>query len=391
MRRAAALAAAALALGAAGCSGDDDNGGEQDAAAREVTTTKVEVVEGVGSEGGFDPGGIYERLSPGVVTVISIFKDGGPSILDSGGEGGQGSGFVLDGRGYIATNAHVVTTAGDSGTVRAEEVYVGFADGNRVKAEIVGDDPNADVALLKVDPRDLKLTPLRLGTPDTIAVGEPVAAIGSPFGEEQSLSIGVISAVDRNIQSLTRFQIGNAIQTDAAINPGNSGGPLLDSRGRVIGINAQIKSQSGGGEGVGFAIPVDAVRRSLRELRTQGRVDYGYLGVSSVVIWPQLADRLDLDAVGAALVEDVEPASPAEEADIRGGEGSITFQGQPRIPVGGDVILSVNGRRLTPANDLADLVGGLAAGNSVKLGVLRDGDRRTVELELGRRAAAPPE
>ena len=390
MRRAAALAAAALVLGAAGCSGDDDNGGEQDAAAREVTTTKVEVVEGVGREGGFDPRGIYERLSPGVVTVISIFEDA-PSILDSGGERGQGSGFVLDGRGYIATNAHVVTTAGDSGTVRAEEVYVGFADGNRVKAEIVGDDPNADVALLKVDPRDLKLTPLRLGTPETIAVGEPVAAIGSPFGEEQSLSIGVISAVDRNIQSLTRFTIGNAIQTDAAINPGNSGGPLLDSRGRVIGINAQIKSQSGGGEGVGFAIPVDAVRRSLRELRGRGRVDYGYLGVSSFAIWPQLAERLDLDAVGAALVEEVEPASPAEEAGIQGGEDTITFQGQPQIPTGGDVILSVNGRRLTPANDLADLVGALGAGDSVKLEILRDGDRRTVELELGRRTAAAPE
>ncbi len=139
-------------------------------------------------------------------------------------------------------------------------MFVEFADGNRVPAEIVGDDPNADVALLKVDPAGLRLTPLQLGSSDSIQVGEPVAAIGSPFGERQSLSIGVISAVDRNIESLTRFQIGNAIQTDAAINPGNSGGPLLDARGRVIGVNAQIKSESGGGEGVGFAIPVDAVR-----------------------------------------------------------------------------------------------------------------------------------
>ena len=389
MRRAVLLAAAALAL-AAGCSGDDEGGGSPDAASREVTTTKVEVVNGVGREGGFDAGQIYERLSPGVVTILSIFEDG-PSLLEDGGEGGQGSGFVLDGKGYIATNAHVVTTDGDSGPAQAEEVYVGFADGNRVRAEIVGADPNSDVALLKVDPGDLKLTPLRLGSPATIAVGEPVAAIGSPFGEERSLSIGVISAVDRNIQSLTRFQIGNAIQTDAAINPGNSGGPLLDSRGRVIGINAQIKSQSGGGEGVGFAIPVDAVRRSLRELRSKGRVDYGYLGVSSLVIWPQLAERLDIDAAGAALVEQVESGSPAQEAGIRGGSSSITFQGRPQIPVGGDVIVSVNSRRLSQSDDLADLVSALGAGDSVELELLRDGERRTVDVELGRRTAAAPE
>jgi S1-C subfamily serine protease len=388
VRRATALAAAALALLAHGCSGDDE--GEKAAASREVTTTKVEVVEGVGRRGAFDAGGIYRRLSPGVVTVLSIFENG-PSILEDGGEGGQGSGFVLDGQGHIATNAHVVTTEGDSGSERAEEVYVAFADGNRVRAEIVGDDPNADVALLKVDPRDLKLTPLALGTPKTIEVGEPVAAIGSPFGEEQSLSIGVISALDRNIRSLTRFQIGDAIQTDAAINPGNSGGPLLDSRGRVIGINAQIKSQTGGGEGVGFAIPVDAVRRSLRELRRRGRVDYGYLGVSSMLIWPQLAERLGLDAVGAALVDDVEAGSPAEGAGIHAGEERITFQGQPQITVGGDVILSVNGRRVTQSDDLADLVGALSAGDTVRLGLLRDGERRTVEVELGRRGAVPPE
>ena len=142
----------------------------------------------------------------------------------------------------------------------------------------MGDDPNADVALLKIDPAGLKLTPLRWAARDDLTVGAPVAAIGSPFGERQSLSVGVISALDRTIESLTAFQIGDAIQTDAAINPGNSGGPLLSARGRVLGINSQIKSTSGGGEGVGFAIPVDTVRRSLRELRENGKVDYGYLG-----------------------------------------------------------------------------------------------------------------
>ena len=230
MRRALALLLAAAALVGAGCSsGDDTGGGNDGGGAQKVTTTHVNVVERVGREGAFDPAEIYRRLAPGVVTVLSVFS-GGNSLL-GGGEGGQGSGFVLDGKGYIATNAHVVTSESDD--KKASQVYVEFSDGNRVKAQIVGVDLNADVALLKVEPDGLSLTPLTLGESHNLAVGEPVAAIGSPFGERQSLSIGVISAIDRNIDSLTRFKIGDAIQTDAAINPGNSGGPLLDAHGRV--------------------------------------------------------------------------------------------------------------------------------------------------------------
>jgi S1-C subfamily serine protease len=382
VRRTAAVILAALGLASAGCdSGDDGSGGAPD----EVTTTRVRVLESIGREGGFDPGQIYQRFAPGVVTVISIFEGG---LLDTeSGEGGQGSGFVLDGEGYVATNAHVVTTSTGADGKRAENVFVEFSDGNRVPAEIVGDDPNADVALLKLETGGLSLTPLRLGRSSGIEVGEPVAAIGSPFGENQSLSIGVVSAVDRSIESLTRFQIGNAIQTDAAINPGNSGGPLLDARGRVIGINAQIKSESGGGEGVGFAIPVDAVRRSLRELRRRGRVSYGYLGVSSLVLWPQAAKRLGLDVRDGAVVQRVEPNSPAEEAGLRAGDGEIEFQATP-IPTGGDVIVAVGGRRLTRRDDLADVISARRAGERVNLQVLRDGERRTVEIELGQR---PPD
>jgi S1-C subfamily serine protease len=383
VRRTAAATLAALGLAGAGCDSSDDGGA---GAPDKVTTTRVQVVEGIGRTGGFDPGQIYERLSPGVVTVISIFEGG---VLDAeSGEGGQGSGFVLDGEGYVATNAHVVTTSGASGTdsKRAEKVFVEFSDGNRVPAEIVGDDPNADVALLRLESGGLALTPLALGTSKSIHVGEPVAAIGSPFGENQSLSIGVVSAVDRTIESLTRFQIGNAIQTDAAINPGNSGGPLLDARGRVIGINAQIKSKSGGGEGVGFAIPVDAVSRSLRELRARGRVSYGYLGVSSLVLWPQAAQRLGLNVRDGAVVQRVEPDSPAEEAGLRAGDEEVEFQATP-VPTGGDVIVAVDGRRLTRANDLADVISSRGAGERVKLELVRDGERRTVEVELGQRPA----
>jgi S1-C subfamily serine protease len=387
-RRAAALAVAGLLL-AAGCdASDDDEGGSgaQTTGRSEVTTTRVQVVEGLGREGGFDPAQIYDRLSPGVVTILSIFN-GGASLLEDGGEGGQGSGFVIDGDGYIATNAHVVTTDQGDGTKEADQVYVEFLDGNRVPAEIVGDDPNADVALLKINPEGLSLTPLELGESHTISVGEPVAAIGSPFGERQSLSIGVISALDRTIRSLTQFEIGDAIQTDAAINPGNSGGPLLDAEGRVIGINAQIKSQSGGGEGVGFAVPVDAVRRSLGELREKGRVDYGYLGVETLTIWPQLAERIDLDVNTGALVQTIVEDSPAEDAGLEDGNEEISFQGQDEITVGGDLIVAVDGRRLTREHDLADEISAHGTGEKVELTLLRDGERRTLEVELGRRPA----
>jgi S1-C subfamily serine protease len=391
VRRAAAAAAAALLLAAAGCSsggGDGQNGGS--GAPSEVTTTRVQVVEGLGGNGGgangFDPSAIYDRLSPGVVTILSIFGGRG-SLLEDGGEGGQGSGFVIDGDGHIATNAHVVTTERRNGTARANSVYVEFSDGNRVAADIVGDDPNADVALLKVDPAGLALTPLRLGHSGSLTVGQPVAAIGSPFGERQSLSVGVVSALDRTIRSLTRFQIGDAIQTDAAINPGNSGGPLLDAHGRVIGINAQIQSQSGGGEGVGFAIPVDAVRRSLRELRDSGRVDYGYLGVETLTIWPQLAERLGLDVDTGALVQNVVDGSPAEDARIRPGEDTISFQGQTNIATGGDLIVAVDGKPLTREHDLADEVSAHRAGDRVRITLIRDGGRRTLEIELGKRPA----
>ena len=369
------LALAAAGLAVAGCNSDDGGGS---GGAQKVTTTNVKVVEGIGRQGGFDPAEIYRRLSPGVVTALSVFGDSS-SLLDS--EGGQGSGFVLDGKGYIATNAHVVTS--ESGD-RAREVFVEFSDGNRVKATVVGVDLNADVALLKVEPQGLSLTPLRLGVSHNLVVGEAVAAIGSPFGERQSLSIGVVSALDRNIDSLTRFKIGDAIQTDAAINPGNSGGPLLDGHGQVIGINAQIKTQSGGGEGVGFAVPVDAVKRSLHALREHGRVDYGYLGVSALPLWPQLADRIDINVRNGALIQEIESGSPAEKAGLRAGHDEIDFEAQ-RVTIGGDVIVAVDGRPLTRTDDLADRISSLSTGDEVELDVLRDGKHKNVKVRLGNR------
>jgi S1-C subfamily serine protease len=385
MRRLAILAALALVAGCGG--GDDDRpsgGGGGDEPRSE--TTRVEVIENSGGEGGFDPKAIYESEAPGVVTVISLFGDTGlDAVLGEGGNGGGvGSGFVLNGEGEIATNAHVVTTGEGDSIRRAREVYVEFADGNQVEAEIVGADPNADIAMLRIDPQGLKLRPLPLGESSSVEVGEPVAAIGSPFGEKQSLSVGVISAIDRSIQSLTNFAISGAIQTDAAINPGNSGGPLVDGEGRVVGVNQQIKSTSGGGEGVGFAVPIDAVKRSLDMLRKDGTADYAYLGVSSVELYPQLVEKFDLDVDKGAWVQVVNAGGPAEKAGIRGGGSPVEFQAQPFRP-GGDVITKVDGKAVEDSSDLADLIADYEPGQKIPLEVHRGDDVREIEVTLGER------
>jgi S1-C subfamily serine protease len=346
-----------------------------------VAKTRVRVIEGIGAKGGFDPGTIYRRLAPGVVTIIS---DRGAAS----GPTGLGSGFVLDGKGYLATNAHVIRSDPPK-LERAKSVYVKFGDGNLVQAQVVGDDLNADVALLKVNPAGLTLTPLPLGPSGKLSVGAPVAAIGSPFGESQSLSVGVISATGRDIESLTAFQIGNAIQTDAAINHGNSGGPLIDAHGQVIGINSQIQSTGGGGEGVGFAVPADAVRRSLRELRAKGHVDYAFLGVTTQELYPQLAQRLGFPTQHGALVANVESGSPADKAGIKAGEAKISFQGQKDIPQGGDAIVAVDGKPLTESAALPNVISLKSPGDEVRLTVLRGAARRTVTVALAPRPNKP--
>jgi S1-C subfamily serine protease len=380
-----ALLALLAVVALVGC-GDDGNDAPDREEGGDSETTRVEVIESSGAEGGFDAKAIYESESPGVVTVISLFGSGGLESILGGeeGGGGVGSGFVLNGEGEIATNAHVVSTGEGSALQRAKEVYVEFADGNQVEAEIVGADPNADIALLKIDPAGLKLRPLPLGESASVEVGEPVAAIGSPFGERQSLSVGVISAVDRSIESLTNFAISGAFQTDAAINPGNSGGPLVDSEGRVIGVNQQIKSRSGGGEGVGFAVPVDAVKRSIEMLREDGEARYAYLGVSSVELYPQLIDRFELDADKGAWVQEVNPGGPAEDAGLRGGGAPVTFQAQSFRP-GGDVITKVDGRPVEDSSDLANVISEFEPGQEVTLEIHRDGETRELKVKLAER------
>jgi S1-C subfamily serine protease len=376
-----------LSIALSACGGGDSNSNDT----RTVETTKVKVVEGSGEKGTFDASAIYKRLSNGVVTVISLFGKTNDleSLLGGNGSAGQGSGFVLDDHGYIATNAHVITEGRGKGIKKAREVYVQFGDGNQVSAKIVGYDPNSDVGLIKVDPSGLELVPLKLGRSSAAEVGEPVLAIGSPFGEEQSLSVGVISATDRTIEALTDFQIGNAIQTDAAINHGNSGGPLLNSQGEVIGINSQIRSAGGGSEGVGFAVPSDTVRHSIGQLRSSGTVRYAYLGVSSQALYPQLAKRLDLPVKEGALVVEVVKGGPADKAGIKGGGKEIRFQ-TTLVKLGGDVITKVNGQAVTARHDISELISRLQPGDTISLEVYRGGDRRTVQVKLGERPADLP-
>jgi S1-C subfamily serine protease len=394
MTRAALALLAVLALVGTGCSlggGDDEGGGSGGGGdERTTTTTRVEVIDGLGDDGGgFEPQRIYKEEAPGVVTVISLF--GGDSLEDLGdASGGVGSGFVLSGKGEIVTNAHVVTTGEVPDLREARQVYVEFADGNQVEADVRGYDPDSDLALLDVDPKGLTLRPLPLGSSDEVRVGTPVAAIGSPFSERQSLSVGVVSAVDRSISGLTAFQIAGAIQTDAAINPGNSGGPLVDAEGRVIGINQQIKTNSGGGEGVGFAVPIDVAKRALEQLRDDGEVDYAYLGVETVPIYPQLRDRFDLPVGRGAWVQTVVDDGPAADAGVRGGGDRQTLFQVRSYREGGDVITSIDGRPVDDPDDLSRAVALLDPGQTVRVEAWRDGERRELRIKLGDRPLSGP-
>jgi S1-C subfamily serine protease len=376
MRLALALALPLAAL--AGCGGSSHT-------TTIVRTSTVQVVQpsvdhAAAASGGFDVAALYRRESPGVVTVISLG-------LGSGGAG-LGSGFVISGSGEVLTNAHVVTSGTGSHIHRAGQVYVKFADGNQVPARIVGYDPNADVALLRIDPSGLALRALPLGTTAHLQVGAPVAAIGSPFGEEQSLSVGVVSATQRSIDSLTGFKIEGAIQTDAAINHGNSGGPLLDASGRVLGINSQIESGTDANSGVGFAVPIDTVRRSLAQLRRSGTVRYAYLGIQTLEVYPQLAARFHLGATHGAYLDEVLPGGPAAKAGLHGAGGSPAPFQAARFRPGGDVITKVGPTAIRRAADVSLALTRYEPGQTVPITVVRGGHARIVRVRLGER---PPD
>ena len=337
----------------------------------------------------FDPATVYQSRSGGVVTIYAYFDNRPPSE-----HAAQGSGFVISREGYILTSAHVVTTAGPdqgrSDPEAADSVYVGFRDRDRVKARVIGWDVFDDVAVLKVDPKAHALNPVPLGDSSRVVVGEPVAALGSPFGNESSLSVGVVSATRRSIASLTSgYDVADAIQTDAPITHGNSGGPLFDARGRVIGINAQINSNSGQSEGVGFAIPINAANRSFRQLVRNGRVAYAYVGINAEDLTPTIAKEFDYPVDRGAVIATVVPDSPGEHAGLRGGDERRTLNGFD-FRVGGDVVVQIGGTNVRSAADLVRIVSErLAPGQEIAFTVLRDGRRMVVPVELGERPRRP--
>jgi S1-C subfamily serine protease len=335
----------------------------------------------------FDPATIYESRSGGVVTIYAYFDDRPPSERAA-----QGSGFVISREGYILTSAHVVTTAGgdEREPKAADRVFVGFRDRDRVEATVVGWDVFDDVSVLKVDPKAHSVDPVPLGDSSRVVVGEPVAALGSPFGNESSLSVGVVSATRRSIDSLTSgYNVSDAIQTDAPITHGNSGGPLFDAQGRVIGINAQIRSESGQSEGVGFAIPINAAKRSFRQLVRNGRVAYAYVGVNAEDLTPTIARRFGYRVDRGAVIATVVPESPGEKAGLRGGSEERRLNGFD-FRVGGDVVVQIGARSIRSADDLVRIVSErLAPGQTVRFTIVRDGRRMAVPVRLGERPRRP--
>jgi len=329
------------------------------------------------SEGGAIPPvrEVYAQSSPGVVSVDVASSESGPS---------GGSGFVLDEQGYIATNQHVVD--------EAEKVSIEFASGVREEAEIVGEDPSTDVAVVKVDASEGLLEPLTLGDSATVGVGEPVVAIGNPLDVGISATTGIVRGIGRPIKAPDDYTIEDAIQTDAAINPGNSGGPLLDSRGTVIGVNAQIATESGGFEGVGFAIPIDTVKDVVGQLIATGEAVHGYIGVSmfsagidEVTAYTglskeQLAREYGLPGNGA-IVSEVTPGSPAAEAGIEGGTDK-EIEGIS-IPVG-DVVTGIGGRPVSSPDDVIEVVNASKPGDELTLTVVTPNeDPRRVDVTVG--------
>ena len=336
---------------------------------------------------GFDPHQIFAQRSTGVVTIFAVF--GSPS--SQAAVRTQGSGFVISPKGYILTNSHVITNAGEGAKVHAaDHLYVEFSDGDRIEAHAVGWDLFDDVGLVRVDPSLHHLTSVPLGDSAAIEVGAPVAAIGSPLGNETTLTVGVVSAIHRSIDAITvqKYKVVDAIQTDAPITHGNSGGPLLDARGRVIGINAQIDSANGGGNdsGIGFAIPINAAKNSVAQLIAKGKVTYAYVGISTEDMTPSLARALGYETPRGALIVGVNGGSPGDKAGLRGGSQDTDVLGRT-VSTGGDVIVQIDGRPVRGADDVVRFVSySVKPGDVAVFTIVRGGKQQRVPVKLGARA-----
>ena len=340
---------------------------------------------------------IYQRYAQGVVeieaTLTGVSGQGSfpfsfPFPLGPQTEQALGSGFVVSKDGYIITNAHVVSSNGHTAkTVKV--VFKGIGTQTRqVTGTVVGADNTSDVALIKVDPSKVgKLDVIPLGNSTTVQPGEPVVAIGNPLGYDFSITAGIVSATNRNLQSPNGSTIYDGIQTDAAINEGNSGGPLIDSSGHVIGINEQIATESGGNEGLGFAVPIDTAVNVMNQLRKSGSVSYAWLGIAGQTLTPDVAQALGLKTTEGVLVAQVLAGTPAAKAGLKGGTGQRSLQGQT-YKTGGDIITAIDGARLTSMDQLASAVAAHRPGDVVTLTIVRGSQTKDVKVTLGTRPSS---
>jgi len=332
---------------------------------------------------------LYARISPSVVNINVIGAVEGFSHPEVPGfpespfpeeffQRGLGSGFVIDTDGHIVTNNHVVEGA--------RRIQVRFSDDTEAEAEVVGTDPHTDLAVIKVDVPAAVLHPVELGDSDTLRVGQRAIAIGNPFGFERTVTTGIISAVGRVLRQSSGFSLPNLIQTDAAINPGNSGGPLLDSRGKVIGVNTIIFTSSGFSSGVGLAVPVNTVKRVVPELIENGHFAHPWLGIRGYSINSELAAALELPVDRGVLVGEVIRDGPSAQAGLRGGEREVLVEGfiEP-ISAGGDIVMAINDTEIRSMDDLTTYLESTVVGQEIKLTIIRDGDEKRLTVELDER------
>ncbi len=375
----AGAAAVAYGLGAHRASTTTSAASTQTAPTQTPTTTNT-----ANTSGSLSVGEVAKAVSPGVVEVDATesSSSGGSQTVPFGGGGSggtaeaEGTGFVIDTAGHIVTNEHVIQGA--------SSVTVTFDDQSTYKATIVGSDESTDLAVLKVNAPASVLHPLSFGDSSTVAVGDGVVAVGDPYQLDDTVTSGIVSAVGREITSPNNMPIENAIQTDAAINHGNSGGPLLNLDAKVIGITAQIQSQGGGNEGIGFAIPSSTVQSVTSQLIQTGKVEHALLGINVDTIPASLAGTIG-DASGVAVTR-VESGSGAAKASLKASTGTVTIAGV-HYPTGGDVITSVDGTTVTTAQQLRGIIDTHQPGDVVKLVVVRGGQSRTVSATLGTRPA----
>jgi len=321
---------------------------------------------------------IYQRDADGVAFIRSTIVQKTQSVFgfpQQQSSQATGSGFLIDNDGHILTNAHVVEGA--------KAVTVQLGNGAEQNAQVVGSDPSSDIALLKVDNTE-GAQPLQLGDSSKVQVGDPVVAIGNPFALDRTVTSGIVSALQRQIQAPNGFSISDVIQTDAAINPGNSGGPLIDGAGQVIGINSQIESQSGGNVGIGFAVPIKTAADVVSQLENGGQVHQAYLGISGGDITPDIAHALNLPVTQGVLIERVLSGGPASDAGIKGATGQATISGQT-FPVGGDIITKVDGKAISGMDDVVSAVNEHKPGDEITLTIFSGGQQKDVTVKLGDR------